>query len=517
VTPAVVRPGQAVFVQVCDPSGHPYARTDARITIQGIESTSRYYQFPRAGTYKLLIRAVKGGIAETATATIQVAGNPLEFRRTLGTPVQTSMPLLQVAQDLGHPYRATFSLGNPPSKQIAKEAPPAVPSIGVAAATKTAAPAESVAKESPVRAPDASLAPPAISEVSRLLAATAAEHVTRIAPVTVVNSAGAKVTGSGTFARQLVVTTPMKPAATSYKWDFGDGTQIVTQSPIATHDYAPAIQSSAVAYSFHVSCTIVHDSLTVQRTLVLYSAYGLCRQLGTIVPRVTGDVYATNQRVAFSASLIVQNLEAQDITLNKMACVPLSTDPDANLPSPKFTPMTSPVTIRASSASGLGVYVPMSLLEQSSKLGPGVPGYAVYYGGVAADGKTPVRFSHVFRIRLSDSGMAYASVAPRTFTQLLSGNETLKAVSAITNDAKRSISKPGELVIDAATSTVAIALSASPHDAATAAQVSASVQAGLTSVAVRAGVLGESGGFVRGGLNETSRMLQPSINNTRSI
>ena len=108
----------------------------------------------------------------------------------------------------------------------------------------------------------------------------------------------------------------------------------------------------------------MHDDVTVKRTLVLTSAYGVCRQLGTIVPPVTSaSAYATFQHLAFSASLVVHNLEDAAITLDEMAFVPVSDAASAAPPALAFTRMEVPVTIAAHSASALGVYIPANELK----------------------------------------------------------------------------------------------------------------------------------------------------------
>ena len=83
VQPATVKPGEPVLVQVCDSNGRPYAdNSGVTITINGVEATSRYYQFAAPGTINLTVRAVHGATSETSTATIQVTGEALAFRRT---------------------------------------------------------------------------------------------------------------------------------------------------------------------------------------------------------------------------------------------------------------------------------------------------------------------------------------------------------------------------------------------------------------------------------------------------
>ena len=207
------------------------------------------------------------------------------------------------------------------------------------------------------------------------------------------------------------------------------------------------------------------------------------------MPPATGDTYATFQHVAFSASLIVQNLEASPITLQSMACVPLTDDATFALPAPQFTTMGTPVVIAAASASALGVYIPVNQLQLAGAV---VNGFAVHYSGemLAGDGtSTPVRFSRAFRIPLSDSGLPSltfpGAMAPASWDH----SAALQAITGIVTQPTAEVSKTGGQVIDPATNTIAIALSANPGDPATLAQVRSAVQAGLTSIALQTGAL----------------------------
>ncbi len=111
VQPATVRPGEPVFVQVCDPNGLPYTGvSDVTVTIQGIESPARYLQYTAPGTRTLVARAVKGGVVETATATVVVAGEAMKFRRSLAAPALMAMPVLRVNRSMQGPYVSSFSL-----------------------------------------------------------------------------------------------------------------------------------------------------------------------------------------------------------------------------------------------------------------------------------------------------------------------------------------------------------------------------------------------------------------------
>jgi hypothetical protein len=89
----------------------------------------------------------------------------------------------------------------------------------------------------------------------------------------------------------------IRPGATTYKWDLGDGHAATTESPTVTHDYFPAIQADQIPHSFHVTCSVAQENVTATRTLVLNSAYGLCRAIGAVVPPVNGDTYASFEQV----------------------------------------------------------------------------------------------------------------------------------------------------------------------------------------------------------------------------
>jgi hypothetical protein len=487
VQPATVAPGQSVLVQVCDASGKPVADPTVTVTIQGVEATARYYQFPTAGNRNLVVRAVRGALSETTLAAIVVAGTPMSFRSSLAPPVVTELPMLQASRVAGKPYGATFRLGNTGgvrralASKLAKAADPVQPDH------PTPAPADVAAAASQI--PTDALG----AEFAKAVTTLPAEKVRRTGPTTAKTATGI---ASMSAVVAAVGNLQTKPAPTSYHWDFGDGQTLTTQSPVVTHDYLPAIESGKIAHSFDVTCTVEHDNITVKQTLVLHSAYGLCRRRGVVVPPVTGTAYAAFQHVAFSASLIVHNLEALPITLNAMACVPVSDDTSVALPAPQFTNMKVPVVVTPNSASALGIYVPLSQLKLSGGV---VNGFIVYYSGEMAIGRTtmPVHISYAFRIALTDSG--WMNVAPPAQFDPANWDHgvALQAVSSLVTQPAGAVSKAGSQVVDPATNTIAIALSANPHDLTTQIQVGSAVQAGLTSIALKSGALSENGAILR--------------------
>ena len=84
----------------------------------------------------------------------------------------------------------------------------------------------------------------------------------------------------------------------------------------------------------------MHDNVTAKRTLVLHSAYGMCRHLGAAVPHVTGDVYASYRNGMLSAGLTVHNPETAPMVIEKVAYAPHSDDTDEQ---PPHSPICRPL------------------------------------------------------------------------------------------------------------------------------------------------------------------------------
>ena len=485
VTPATVVPGQSVQVQVLDASGKVVSDPTVTVLIQGTAATSRYYQFAAVGTYPFYVVASRGALTETTSVNVVVAGNAMAFRASLAVPVVTEVPMLQVSAVMGQPYAAMFTLGNTPGVRRSLAAAVAQKAAAAPSSSTTTAAAAAPAVASVAAAPTDALG----VEVTKVLASLPAAQVTRIAPVSTKASSGI-FTASATLAPVGGLTTQAE--ATSYNWNFGDGTTATTQAPTVTHDFFPAIRAGDVTRPFDVSCTVVHDKITVTRTLVLHSSYGICKRLGAIVPPVTGDVYATFQQLAFSATIIVTNLEASAITLSSMAVVPITDDASVAPPAPSFTAMKTPVVIAANSSSAIGVYVPTSQLQLS---GAFTNGFTLHYKG--SMGETPVRFSYTLRVPLSDSGMTNVSFGETMSPAHWNLTSALSAVTSSVTQSSNPVSKAGAQTVDTATNTVAIALTSNARDPSTLTQVRSAVQAGLTDIARKTGALTLTGSSLK--------------------
>jgi hypothetical protein len=480
VQPATAQPGEPVFVQVLDANGQPYTKdTDAKITIEDAECCERYFQFSQPGDRQLVVRVSKGGAQETVLAPVSIQGAAVAFHLLPSAPPVVEIPMLQVSQDPHNPYCATFTLGAPPGY---KAGPPAA----ILPSDFLRAHMDPGPSPKPHTAFDAAAA--------KALANVPADKITRLLPKTETR-AGVAMTTSSTYAPITGSVIARNPdwEKTGYDWDFGDGTVDFTSSPTVRHDFTDAISPDRIAHSFHVSCTVKHDNLVVQRTLVLYSAYGICKLAGTIVPHVTGEVYTklvcdTNKKSwLFCGSMQVRNFEAQAITLTDQACVPLGKDPDASLGVPKFVTMQVPVTIGPNSVTAVGMYVAPWDLFGKLPVDPTMLGITVYYRGAAADG-TRVRLSHTFQVSGADAELAarvkpFAAPPPKYINQV-----------AVQSMAETILAGPGPLVTqggdvrcDPATKTLAIpiAKSADPRAPATKAKVQSAVEAGAIHIAAQ--------------------------------
>ena len=430
VTPPTVVPGQPVQIEVLNTLGEPISDPAVNVTVQAVPGASRWEQYATAGTRTLAAIASNGAITETATASVTVSGSALTF--TVNPPSTKQLPIIEAAIVPGLPYAGSFTLGTPRS---------------VSGALVTAPPAQLVAAT--IEAGQAAQAVPAVGAGTPAAAAT-----------TAIASAGGVATGAAAGA--LV--------DTSYTWDFGDGSApVTTQSPAVTHDFFPAITGDAVTHSFDVSCTAAHDNLTVQRTTVLHSAYAMCKQMGVVVPPITGaPAYAPPAAVSlagildlppvtvplngFSASMIVHNLEPLPIEIQSVAIVPMSDTTSVDPPAPQFTPMSTPQTIAPSSASALGTFVPFSALSLG---GPPANTFTLYYLGnvtrQAAGTNTPVRFSAVFRISAMYSGLT----TPQSIVAVPVWDHasSLEVLTTVTNAQSGAIAAGGG-DLDAATRTI---------------------------------------------------------------
>ncbi|HTE17637.1 MAG TPA: hypothetical protein VK689_04560, partial [Armatimonadota bacterium] len=80
-TPATVRPGETVKVEVFGEAGLTLEGAGTQVSINGVAGAVQYLQFPTVGRRRLLVQArSKAGEADRQTGTVDVAGEPLTFQ-----------------------------------------------------------------------------------------------------------------------------------------------------------------------------------------------------------------------------------------------------------------------------------------------------------------------------------------------------------------------------------------------------------------------------------------------------
>ena len=436
ISPSNPRPAESFRVEVFDANGASYRdQAGADVFIDGTPGAVQYLQAIREGTRPILVRVKKGNSSQILQTDVSVSGNAITFRDNKGKPEPA---FLNVKQVLSSPYEANFMLGDPPSKAGEIRAKD-LHDTRVANVLDILLGDDKSSRPTMARAimsGDHARAVTARTTTlnNRKLATRRAEVTTGIIELGTVDASDLLNGGTGSKA--------------SFEWDFGDGTTKTTVSPQVNHDYSHALTADDSILHFDVRCRSIRDNIEIRRTLVLHSAYALCKQQGTIVPPVKADIYAHKAINSFHGVLEVTNLESEPLTITSQAIVPLTDNPDAQ-ERPVFRNLESPVILEPLSTTVVGVYPSyqsastnvltktlrslrsissansaLSQLTETSNSSKrtasavkgaellnkspldgdvprDAPGFTVYFAGQNGDGM-PVRFTHVFEIHMAE-------------------------------------------------------------------------------------------------------------------
>ncbi len=398
ITPPEPRPAESFQVKVLDTHGIDFQeQADATVYINSISGAVQHLQYAREGERTLLIRVVKAGTSDSKTVKINIAGPPLTFSRTRPLVSEQELALLKVKQSLQNPYEVTFTLGDQSLKPSLLEKLRELALSGV----------RSLFTKPITGPPDARpiTNPPSIPH--SLISASGDRVSTEkgiligrgsLGPAnttnTVIDLGSADLRGQVKAIRRAGL-------FSSFEWAFGDGKREVTNTPSVTHDYSNALTADDEILQFKVQCRAALDDITITRTLVLHSAYAICKRHGTIVPPVKADIYAHKQIQSFYGQLEVTNLESESLTITHQAIMPLSDDPGA-AEIPSFIQITKPIIIPPDSITVIGVYPPIGTSSTGNVVPNDAPGFSVYFAGHSSINNKPVRFTHVFEIPLSE-------------------------------------------------------------------------------------------------------------------
>ncbi len=406
LTPANPRPGQTVVVEVLDEQGSPLPASS--VIVNGRPGAVHHLQFGSEGTRKLAVRTIGSGGSESREVAVPVTGEPVTFKDPHTATAQTAM--MHVRQSQHSAYVATFSLGSPvdTSKPAPKPQPGPVIPLPYPAPHPGPHP---VPHPGPIPAPHPGPFPKPLPHplphgrgvLGEVIGKHGSSPVSRVTPV-VRERKGIARRMTSTVVKlddvdiaKIIAAEHKSAKQHQFEWDFGDGTKATTPVPMVSHDYFAALGPDDDHGVFTVTCTSRPDNVTVSRTLVVYSAYAMCKKQGAIVPHLEADVYATKGPLGFSGTFTVHNIEDFPLVLDHMAIVALA---DAakqgdDLGVPAFTALKTPITVAAKSSSVISVNA-----AYSATLPDNAPGFTVYYGGSAKN--TKVRLSHTFEISAAD-------------------------------------------------------------------------------------------------------------------
>lgn len=353
-TPAETTVGGCVLVEVLDPEGAPAEAGGAEVWINGVRGARQWLQAEHAGPMPLLVTARRGEEVDSGSASVPVAAPPLPEgeppaaggMHLLSLDLGRGTPVLQLARPAGRPYAATFTV-------FGGQRFPAGMTSGPGRALR----------HLQLRGLEGLHAGEAISSASGVL--EPAPHV--------------------------------EAPPTTYAWDMGDGTTLTTTEPWVDHDYERALGPDEPHRSFDVSVQFTAPDGTAQhmvRTLSVHNAYAICKQRGVIVPRRTSTGFASPVGRTFSASVTVENIEAQPITLTAMRVRPMTLEEFDEALWQAERPL-GPIEVAASSATSVPISVSFAEVPKDAV------GFAVCLAGTAADGM-PVRLETHFDISRRD-------------------------------------------------------------------------------------------------------------------
>jgi len=463
--PSTVRPGETVRVEVFDDEDNPLNVSHVQVSINGVPGNLQFLQFPTVGQRRLIIRArTASGETDRQVALLDVTGTPLEFPSLKN---RSDIAMIGVTQLPTQPYTAVLTLGSSVdtrSPHLLRIGPSVSPRPGTGFARDSLA-ARLSTRGVLGRAMSAN--PQALTQIetrrltnTRVRAiAQLVKGVRRTPKAATRRAVGAiydltNIDLSGIFGK--VVTAP----PLEFEWDFGDGNTVTTRTPVVSHDYFAGIDHAAGVGQFVVTCHVKHAGITVKRTLTIYSAYAICKGIGTVVPHVTADLFAHKRYNMLTGMFTVHNVEDAPIVLDRVSITPTTEDGDAvALPRP-FVNLDHPITIAGRSATMVGVNVPfVTGTPQAGELRFDVKGFSVLYAGTV--GAFPVRCSAVFDVPVPEWSKKPQPLAPPDVPpkqrKPWPWELVEKAFEAVVNPADQT-TRPGYAVLDAKTGTLAISL-----------------------------------------------------------
>lgn len=363
-----VRPNGSFTVEILDEFGVPLTkRDDLTVSINGVPVSRRTIQAPaKPGKHDVSIRVSGDGINKTITKTITVAGKAITFARKTPHAIERVPATLAASFENSSPYTVAFNIGtaeNSSRTALRTDAPSIVDIPHITGRSR--------------------LVPPFLT-AKPLDIKIGGRHI----PLFHRGNARIK------FSTDHIQIPDIK---TGFSWNFGDGSSRHKQGTHVVHDYSEAIDPQLTTMTFDVACTLPAGDV-VQRTLVLHSAYGIARNLGSIVPMTSSPLHATATPSGFAAPIALSNIEYQNITITHMSVTPHHPDPHSPAV-PRMQQLHSPITMPPRSDTVMTV-----LLESGIDVPEGCAGFTLTFSGSSQRG-LPVRFSSAFDVAIEDRGI----------------------------------------------------------------------------------------------------------------
>jgi hypothetical protein len=469
-TPATVRPGETVKVEVFGEAGLTLDGAGTQISINGVAGAVQYLQFPTVGQRRLLVQArSKAGEADRQTGTVDVAGKPLTFQSVRLT---NDIAMIGVTQAPSQAYKALFTVGS----LVDNRSPKVIKKVVKKAASVSPQPNRPPARNSfAARTMNRGVLSGLMTANPQVRIQTETQRLSnlssradsRIAPGKIKPRQVAKWTyitdvyDLSSFNVAAVVNNTITTPSLEFEWDFGDGNTATTRSPFVSHDYFPAINHQTGVGQFVVTCRIKHQNIVVKRTLTLHSAYTICKGMGTIVPHVTADLFAHKRYEMLTGIFTVYNVEKIPLVLDKLSITALSDDENAlNLPNP-YVKLNHPITIAPLSAFMISVNITFVKDKPTNgQLRYDVKSFSVLYAGKAGD--MPVRCSVVFDVPVDEWTVSpkppiLSKRPPELERRRWPWELVEKAIKNRVNPGTIAI-QPGQSVLDTQTGTLAVNL-----------------------------------------------------------
>ena len=385
VTPPQAVPGESILVEVLDLDGASLAdQPDTYVRINGITGARQYLQFNCGGRHRVSVSAWRAGLPvddSVVEVDIVAAAKPAPEGgqgmqvRALSLSPDIGLPILNIAHTPDAPATVGLSVGS---------------GMGFFTGLTTA-----------LTNPDTAVRVVGFSDLAEL---------------------------GMVDASALAPFLPVQDASATYHWDFGDGSTATTHDPSIAHDFSAAFDADTQHRLFDVRVRIERQGeqpVEVTRTLSMYSAYAMCKSLGTIIPRSRCTGLATKVLAGYAVTVTVDNIESVPLTLTERLVTAVLPD-DEDLALPVRAELPQPITVGAHSTVAIPVTIGKDAVTKEANA------VLIVFSGTTADG-LPVRVEAYADISHEDRKTEGLKIRDMAVTHLTPFVDALKQLVEVGN------------------------------------------------------------------------------------